>query len=76
VARVTSKGQITIPKDVREALGLRPGTEVDFRLERGGAVMRRRLSPEVFEKWEGYLRDKVGGPTTDDILLELRGEAE
>jgi AbrB family looped-hinge helix DNA binding protein len=76
VAKLTSKGQITVPKEVREALGLRPGTEVEFRLEQGGAVMRRHLSPKVFEKWEGYLRNKVGGLTTDEFLLELRGEVE
>ena len=76
MARVTSKGQITVPKDVREALGLRSGSEVDFRLEQGGAVMRRRIPPEVFDKWEGYLRGKTNGLTTDEILLDLRGEVQ
>lgn len=32
---MTSKGQITVPKDVREAMGLTPGTRVDFRLVDG-----------------------------------------
>ncbi len=33
--RITSKGQVTIPKDVRERLGLRPGDEIEF-AEEGG----------------------------------------
>lgn len=40
-ARVTSKGQITIPKAVREALGIAEGDEVVFRVERHRAVLAR-----------------------------------
>jgi len=35
--RVTQKGQVTIPLPVREALGIRPGSEVRFELDREGA---------------------------------------
>ena len=34
---VTSKGQVTIPKRVRKALGITPGTKVEFEVEGGGA---------------------------------------
>ena len=34
---VTSKGQVTIPKRVRKALGITPGTKVEFDVEGGGA---------------------------------------
>ncbi len=37
---VTSKGQVTIPKKVRDALGITPGSKVDFNLEDGGARLR------------------------------------
>lgn len=40
--RITSKGQVTIPQEVREALGLLPHTEVVFTIERGAAVLRPR----------------------------------
>ena len=45
-ATLTSKGQITIPKKVREALGLRPGDQVDFEVMEGEARLRpvRRYS--------------------------------
>jgi len=38
--RITSKGQVTIPQDIRDALGLLPHTEVEFSIERGQAVLR------------------------------------
>lgn len=40
-ARVTSKGQITVPKAVRDALGIRAGDEVVFRVEGNRAVLAR-----------------------------------
>jgi AbrB family looped-hinge helix DNA binding protein len=40
-ARVTSKGQITIPKAVRDALGISEGDEVVFRVEQHRAVLAR-----------------------------------
>lgn len=44
VATVTSKGQVTIPKDVRDHLGLEPGTRITFtRAENGDYVLTREL---------------------------------
>ena len=40
-ARVTSKGQVTVPKAVREALGIEEGDEVVFRVEGNRAVLAR-----------------------------------
>jgi antitoxin PrlF len=37
---VTSKGQVTIPKRVRRALGITPGSKVEFDLDRGGARLK------------------------------------
>ncbi len=37
---VTSRGQVTIPKKVRDALGITPGSKVDFNLEGGGARLK------------------------------------
>jgi AbrB family looped-hinge helix DNA binding protein len=38
---VSSKGQVTIPVEVREKLGLRPGTPVEFELREGGAMLKK-----------------------------------
>jgi len=40
-AKITSKGQVTIPKSVRDALGLREGDELLFRVERSRAVLAK-----------------------------------
>lgn len=40
-AKVTSKGQVTVPKVVRDALGIRDGDEVIFRVEGNRAVLAR-----------------------------------
>ena len=41
--RVTTKGQVTIPKPVRDRLGIRPGTKVEFELAEDGRVYLRRV---------------------------------
>ena len=40
-ARMSSKGQLTVPKEVRDALGLDEGDRVYFRVQRGGAVISK-----------------------------------
>jgi AbrB family looped-hinge helix DNA binding protein len=46
-AKITSKGQVTIPKDVRDALQLREGDELHFRVERSRAVIAK--TPDFLE---------------------------
>lgn len=72
--RLTSKGQVTIPKEIRDELGLKPGSEVEFVRENGGFVLRRRIPEEVFRKWRGYLRGKLLAPTVDETIELMRGE--
>ncbi|MCY4392320.1 MAG: AbrB/MazE/SpoVT family DNA-binding domain-containing protein [Chloroflexi bacterium] len=70
-ARVSSKGQITIPRAVREALGIEEGDEVLFRLEGQRVVMAR--TPNFLEL-AGFVDvplEKRGTPW-DEILRETR----
>ena len=46
-ARVTSKGQITIPKDVRDALGIEEGDRIVFRVQKERAVMAK--TPDLLD---------------------------
>nr|WP_246251566.1 AbrB/MazE/SpoVT family DNA-binding domain-containing protein [Mesorhizobium camelthorni] len=43
--RVTTKGRVTIPKEVRDRLGIGPGSEVEFVEGAGGIVLRKREDP-------------------------------
>jgi antitoxin PrlF len=70
-ARMTSKGQVTIPKPVREALDLNEGDEVVFRVERSRALLSK--TPD-FLALAGAVEippDKRGTPW-DDVLRRTR----
>ncbi|MHB1032964.1 MAG: AbrB/MazE/SpoVT family DNA-binding domain-containing protein [Pirellulaceae bacterium] len=69
---VTSKGQVTLPKSVRDALGIEPGTEVEFEVEDGRVVLRKRVPMEAFAEWEGRLRGKLVGASVDETMEMLR----
>ena len=70
--RLTSKGQVTIPKAVRERLGLRPGDEVEFVEDPAGYRVRKILKGSPFERYRGYLRDPAGRDP-DELVEEMRG---
>jgi antitoxin PrlF len=74
--KITTKGQVTIPVDVRERLGLLPNTEVEFVVEGGQAVLRKlRRSRRRGAKVVTHLRGRSTVPmTTDEILALTRGE--
>jgi AbrB family looped-hinge helix DNA binding protein len=75
--RITSKGQVTIPKEIRDELGLLPGTDVEFVPDEGGVRVRRsptgrRRGEEVVK----HLREagKNYTMTTDEVMRLTRGE--
>ena len=72
--RVTSKGQVTIPKNVRERLGVRSGDEVEFFEKDGVVVVRKQTGKSPFHEWHGYLKKHLAGRRTDEIIREMRGE--
>lgn len=74
VAKVTSKGQITVPKSVRERLGLQPGDVLEFVEDAGRMIIRRRDQGSRFRKYRGHLR-QLAGRDTDAVVAELRGDA-
>ena len=51
VAKMTTKGQITVPKSVRDRLGLRPGDEADFVEDEAGYRLEKPLSESPFKKY-------------------------
>lgn len=74
--RVTSKGQVTIPKGIREALGIEPGDEVEFEQTESGYTLRKEApttadGDDPFEKYRGSAESD---DTMPDRMRKLRGE--
>jgi AbrB family looped-hinge helix DNA binding protein len=69
--RVTQKGQVTIPLAVRRALGIRPGSDVEFEIEDNGArlVVDQELAAQEIARMRGA---GAGELSTDEILALTR----
>ena len=64
VGTLSTKGQVTIPKDIREALGIRPGDRVRFDLEAGERAVLQKAEPSRLTEILGRLGpSKEGGVT-------------
>ncbi|MBI4876285.1 MAG: AbrB/MazE/SpoVT family DNA-binding domain-containing protein [Acidobacteria bacterium] len=72
-AVLSEKGQVTIPKPLRERLGLRPGQILDFQEERGRLIGTKQSPADPIEEVYGVLKT---GRTSDSILRGLRGRAD
>lgn len=74
--KITEKGQVTIPQDVREQLGLLPHTEVEFVIRKGGVLLRkakgdRRRGKRIVENLRGR---GTSGLSTEEIMAHTRPE--
>lgn len=78
--KITSKGQVTVPQEIRERLGLLPYTEVEWALEGDMAVLRKADSAAGGAGPRGRatlaaLRGAArGGMSTDEIMALTRAE--
>ena len=71
---LTSKGQVTIPKPVRDRLGVRPGDEVAFEMSPDGRVTIAKVGSKAKRSRFAALRGQAGkGMTTDQIMALTRG---
>ncbi len=75
---VTAKGQVTLPKQVREAAGIKPGDKVEVRATASGGVYIEK--PGALDQYEARLRALakrrlIRGITTDEIMEMSRGES-
>ncbi len=74
--RITTKGQVTIPLEVRRKLGLLPHSEVEFVVEGNTVLLRKANGKEsrgkrVVERMRGRATVRM---TTDEIMALTRGE--
>jgi AbrB family looped-hinge helix DNA binding protein len=72
---VTTKGQVTIPKAVRDLLGLKPGSKVRFSYGPNREIILERADgvrpSSKFARFRGHAGP---GPSTDEMMALLRGE--
>ncbi len=71
--RVSEKGQVTIPKRLRDQLGIRFGDELDFEVEGGRLVAAKVAERDAIDLLYGSLRLPA---STDHLIEELRGPRE
>ena len=77
--RITSKGQVTIPKELRERCRLYPHTEVEFQLDGEGVrIIPAHSFPGRGQALVGHLRRHrpPGALSTDEIMALTRGDAD
>lgn len=68
-SHLTSKGQTTIPKTIREYLNLQPGDKIDFVVDSGGAVTLQPASVDV-SQLEGILHNPTIKPVTIEEMKQ------
>ena len=70
-AKVAERGQVTIPKALRERLGIRPGTVLDFEEDHGKLIAIKAATMDAVDQAYG----KLGcGRRTKIVMQELRGK--
>ena len=72
VATMTNKGQITIPKEIRDMLGLHSGDKLDFSCEKGGRLIVRPLKKNVDDLYGKLFQPERESLSTDAINDAIR----
>jgi AbrB family looped-hinge helix DNA binding protein len=74
--KVTQKGQVTIPQQIRIMLGIKTGDQVNFEIDAGTVYLRKKqASVENLKRYVGYL-SHLKGKKPEDIIDELRDTAD
>ena len=74
MSAVGERGQVTIPKAIRERFGLTKGTRIEFEVDSGGIRLRKRAEAEdCFDRLDGYLKDRRVFTDIDAYIAESRG---
>ena len=71
---LTSKGQVTIPKHIRDELQLLPGMQVEFALNAAGELVLQRPKPRQRDRFDEALGSATVKWRTDDLMKLLRSD--
>ena len=72
ISTITSKGQVTMPREIRDELGVRPGDKIAWVRGSHGIAVKKKVDLERVKKWRGYLKD-LAGKDVDEVVREMRG---
>lgn len=71
--KVTEKGQVTLPKKLRDKYGITPSTEIEFIERDGMIVIVKKAATSALYRFRGIAANKKGLPRrTDEFLTMLR----
>lgn len=77
--KISDRGQVTIPKAIREQFGLRTGMDVEFRIVNGAILLARVPKKLDSLKWKGRCKDSfaelgyTGSGAVDRFIDDVRG---
>lgn len=74
--RIGERGQVTIPKELRDRFGLGPETEVEFRVVKNALVLEKKAKRLDLSRWKGKGRksfEELGYGSVDDFIDDIRG---
>ena len=74
--KVGKRGEVAIPKQIRERFGIGPETDVEFRVARNTIVLEKKPKKLNFAKWKGHCRAgfaELGYASVDRFMEDLRG---
>jgi AbrB family looped-hinge helix DNA binding protein len=74
--KMGERGQVTIPKEIRERFGLGPDTEVEFRVVKDVILLQKKPRKLNLEKWQGRSKKslaRLGYASVDAFIEDVRG---
>jgi AbrB family looped-hinge helix DNA binding protein len=74
--KVGERGQVTIPKEIRERFGIGPETEVEFQVQKSMIILKKAPRKLNLAKWKGRCQDsfrELGYTSVDKFIKDIRG---
>jgi AbrB family looped-hinge helix DNA binding protein len=77
--KIGKRGQVTIPKDLREKFGLKPKTEVEFQVVSNSILLRKKPGKLNLARWKGRCRKslkELAYTRVDEFIEDVRGRVK